>query len=210
MDRQHVITLVSTLAVALTAGCSAQAPVTAARLSAAPKAAAARPVAERQHVAAPSAVTRKVNEQHAAFTVKVPAAYAGTGAVAMEFVFPKATGYSLKATAADIAKITVTLKTRSFLLMKTVATAEVLRTQIVNGRAAVNFTGLTAGSYTLDIVAADAAGANIGSGTTTANVTDGNTTMVDAQLKLVPSATPTPTPTPATTGLGVNVSIIDG
>lgn len=208
MERQHVITLVAALTVALTAGCSAQAPVNAARLAVAPKAAAARSVADRQHVAAPASLARKVNEQHAAFTVQVPAAYAGTGSVAMEFVFPKASGYSLKATAADISKITVTLKTRSFLLMKTVATAEVLRSQIVNGRAAVNFTGLSAGSYSLDIVATDAAGANIGSGSSTATVTDGNTTMVDAQLKLIPSITPSPTP--SGTGLGVNVSIING
>jgi hypothetical protein len=125
----------------------------------------------------------------------------------------------LQATVADIQTITVTLKTRTFLLLRTVATAEVRRDQILNGRAAVNFTGLAAGSYTLDIAATDAAGANIGSGTTNASVVDGQTTMVDAQLRLVPSATPTATPTPAptptptpapATGLGVNVSIING
>ncbi|MEB3222703.1 MAG: hypothetical protein VKS61_11545 [Candidatus Sericytochromatia bacterium] len=224
MERQHVFTLAAALAVAFVAGCNTPAPTASLRLAPGSKAAAARPVAERQHVPGPTSLAgRKVNEHRTAFTVQVPAEQAGTGSVALEFVLPRAQGYSLQATAADIQTITVTLKTRTFLLLRTVATAEVRRDQILNGRAAVNFTGLAAGSYTLDIAATDAAGANIGSGTTNASVVDGQTTMVDAQLRLVssatPTATPTPTPTPVptptptpapATGLGVNVSIIDG
>ncbi|MEB3328157.1 MAG: hypothetical protein VKQ33_02865, partial [Candidatus Sericytochromatia bacterium] len=184
------------------------------RLAPSLRAAAARPVAERQHVPAPAAVAgRKVNEQRAAFTVQVPAPQAGQGTLSMEFALPRAQGYSLKATAADIQTITVVLKTRSFLLLRTVATAEVRRDQILNGRAAVNFTGLAAGAYTLDLAATDAGGATIGSGTTNASVVDGQTTTVEATLQLVPSVVPTPTPTPTptpATGLGVNVSIING
>ncbi|MEB3196425.1 MAG: hypothetical protein VKP62_04405 [Candidatus Sericytochromatia bacterium] len=198
MERQHVIAL-ATLAMVLS-GCSTAAPLTVVR-PVAVKAAAAKPVLERQHLPLD---TRRVNVQREALTVVAPALAAGQGTLSMSFVWPESSGYKLMATAADIAKITVTLKTRSFLLMKTVATAEVQRSQIVNGRAAVNFTGLAAGDYTLDLSATDAASAVIGSGTTTAKVTDGQTTMVDAQLKLIPA------PKPAETGLGVNVSIING
>lgn len=202
MARQHFISLVAAFTTVALTGCG-QAPVS----SAVPlvRSAAAKPVMARQHLPlASTRAARKVNEQHAALTIRAPQAFTGTGSVAMEFVFAKA-GYSLQAKAADINKITVALKTRNFLLMQTVATAEVTRAQIVNGRAAVNFTGLSAGSYTIDIQAHDATDAQIGSGSTTANVVDGQTTMVDAQLKLIPTPA-----TPVGTGLGVNVSIIDG
>jgi hypothetical protein len=202
MSRQHLISLAAAFTVACVTGCG-YSPVGSAGPMVRP--AAAKPVLSRQHVpmVTPAAV-RKVNEQHTALTIQAPQAHAGNGSVAMEFVFPK-TGYTLQAKAADINKITVTLKTRSFLLLQTVATAEVLRSQIVNGRAAVNFTGLSAGAYTIDILAHDAANNEIGSGSTTANVVDGQTTMVEGQLKLIPDPV-----TPVGTGLGVNVSIIDG
>jgi hypothetical protein len=202
MARQHFISLATVLAAAWVTGCASSPVTTVAPLV---RSAAAKPALSRQHLPlTPAAAARRVNVQHTALTIQAPQTFAGSGRVAMEFVFPK-NGYSLQAKAADIEKITVTLKTRSFLLLQTVATAEVKRSQIVNGRAAVNFTGLSAGAYTLDIVAHDATNQQIGSGTTTANVLDGQTTTVDAQLKLI--STPA---TPVGTGLGVNVSIIDG
>ena len=203
MSRQHLISLAAAFTVACATGCG-YAPVGPAVPMV--RSAAAKPVLSRQHLPlVTTTAERKVNEQHTALTIRAPQAHAGTGTVAMEFVFPNTSGYSLQAKAADINKITVTLKTRSFLLMQTVATAEVTRSQIVNGRAAVNFTGLSAGAYTIDILAHDAANKEIGSGTTTANVVDGQTTMVEGQLRLIPEPT-----TPVGTGLGVNVSIIEG
>ena len=196
MERQHVISLIAALA--LVAGCAQ----TGAPTAIAPKA-PAKPVA--QAAKAPL----KVIKQHAALQIQAPEA-AGTGAITMEFVFPKAQGYALQATVADVAKITVALKTRSFLLAKTVATAEVTQAQMLNGRAAINFTGLKEGSYWLDIAALDAAGATLAA-TTTANaqVLDGQTTPVDAQLRLTPATTTASAPTGGT-GIGVDLEIIDG
>lgn len=196
MERQHVITLVA--AICLLAGCAQ----TGAPTAIAPKAASkapARPAAAAQPM--------RVNKQHASLRIAAPVEHQGTGAITMEFVLPNK-GYSLKATVADVAKITVALKTRSFLLTKTVATAEVTQAQMLNGRAAVNFTGLKAGTYWLDIAALDAAGTSLAS-TTTANaeVIDGQTTPVDAQLKL--TAAPAAGPTGGT-GIGVNLEIVDG
>lgn len=199
MERQHVITLVAALA--LVAGCAQTGAPTAIAPKAAPK-----PVAK---AAAPAAQPLKVIKRHAALQIAAPEA-AGTGAITMEFVFPKAQGYALKATVADVAKITVALKTRSFLLAKTVATAEVTQAQMLNGRAAINFTGLKAGTYWLDIAALDAAGATLAA-TTTANaeVIDGQTTPVDAQLRLTPATTTAAAPAGGT-GIGVNLEIVDG
>ncbi len=196
MERQHVISLIA--AIAVLTGCTQSGAPTAT----APKA-AAKPAA-RPAAAAPAL---KVIKQHAALQIAAPAEDAGTGAITMEFVLPNK-GYSLKATVADVAKITVALKTRSFLLTKTVATAEVTQAQMLNGRAAVNFTGLKAGTYWLDIAALDAAGASLAS-TTTANaeVIDGQTTPVDAQLKLTATTAAAPA---GGTGIGVNLEIVDG
>ena len=195
MERQHVISLVA--AIALLTGCSQAAPTMTGLKAKAPA---------RQHVAAP-APAMKVVKQHASLRIEAPAAEpTGTGAITMEFVFPK--GYALQATVADVAKITVVLKTRSFLLSKTVATAEVTKAQMLNGRAAVNFTGLAEGSYWLDIAALDAAGATLGSTTTpSAQVIDGQTTPVDAQIKLTPAAASAPA---GGTGIGVNLEIVNG
>ena len=200
MERQHVITLAA--AIALLTGCSNPGAPTA-TLKVSPTQAA------RQHVAVQApAPALKVVKQHASLTIQAPAAEAqGTGAITMEFVFPNR-GYALKATAADVAKITVALKTRSFLLTKTVANAEVTQAQMLNGRAAVNFTGLKAGSYWLDIAALDAAGATLGATTTaSAEVIDGQTTPVDAQIKLTADAASTPA---GGTGIGVNLEIVNG
>lgn len=196
MERQHVITLVAALA--LLTGCGQPGAPTMAGLK-------AKPVARQHTAAAPAPM--KVIKQHAALAIEAPAVEAtGSGAITMEFVFPKS--YALKATVADVAKITVALKTRSFLLTKTVANAEVTQAQMLNGRAAVNFTGLAAGSYWLDIAALDAAGTVLGSTTTTSTaVVDGQTTPVDAQIKLTPSAASAPA---GGTGIGVNLEIING
>jgi hypothetical protein len=126
----------------------------------------------------------------------------------MAFVFPQGKGYGLMATAADVAKITVALKTRSFLLTKTVATAEVTQAQMLNGRAAVNFTGLKAGTYTVDIAALAADGAELGATSASADVADGATTTVDAQLRLSGGTTAAAAATG--TGIGVNLEIVDG
>lgn len=194
MERQHVISLIAALA--LVAGCAQTGAPTA------PKTIPVKPAVK-------AAQPLKVIKQHAALQIAAPEA-AGTGAITMEFVFPKPAGYSLQATVADVAKITVALKTRSFLLAKTVATAEVTQAQMLAGRAAINFTGLKAGTYWLDIAALDAAGATLAATTTDkAEVLDGQTTPVDAQLRLTPATTTASGPTGGT-GIGVDLSIIDG
>lgn len=128
----------------------------------------------------------------------------GTGAITMDFVLRRPDGYQLQATAADVAKIKVDLRTRGFLLMKTVATTEVTRAQMLAGRAAVNFTGLAAGSYTVDVYAYDDASAELGKTSVTAAVVDGQTTTVDAKLQ-VSGGTQT-----SSTGLGLDLQILDG
>lgn len=163
-------------------------------------------VTQRQHVAKAAKAAPKAAAQESVINIVAPAAHQGKGAIAMNFNFPEKTGYSVQATANDIAKIVVTLKTRSFLLTKTVATAEVVKSQIVSNKAAVAFTGLAAGSYTVEIAAFSAANANIGSSTESVAVTEGQTATVNSRLQLVGGGT---TP-PGTTGLGVNIDIVNG
>ncbi|MFN3431314.1 MAG: hypothetical protein ACK46X_15330 [Candidatus Sericytochromatia bacterium] len=164
-------------------------------------------VTQRQHVAKAAKVAApKAAAQESVINIVAPAAHQGKGAIAMNFKFPEKTGYSVQATANDIAKIVVTLKTRSFLLTKTVATAEVVKSQIVSNKAAVAFTGLAGGSYTVEIAAFSAANANIGSSTESVAVTEGQTATVNSRLQLVGGGTTTP----GTTGLGVNIDIVNG
>jgi hypothetical protein len=186
MERQHVLNLFAAAALTL-AGCAA--PSATAVLKPAP----ATDVAQKPSL--------KVVKQQASLDLEA----AGTGAITMEFVLSQPGGYQLQATAADVAKIKVDLKTRGFLLMKTVAKAEVSRAQMLAGRAAVNFTGLKAGKYTVDVFASDAAGTQLGSTTVTATVTDGETTTVDAKLQVSGS-----TQIWAAGGTGLDLSILDG
>lgn len=187
MERQHVLSLIA--AALLTAGCAASVAPVAPVAPAAPALAAKAPL--------------KVVKQQA--TLELDAA--GTGAITMEFVLRRPDGYALQATSADVAKITVALKTRSFLLIKTVATAEVTRAQMLAGRAAVNFTGLKAGSYTVDVAAAGDTGTELGSTSVQATVVDGETTTVDARLQVSGG-----TQTSAAGGsvLGLDLQILDG
>jgi hypothetical protein len=163
---------------------------------------------QRQHLSKAAKVTPKashISKQESVINIVAPSEHKGSGAIAMNFKFPEKEGYSVMATANDISKITVTLKTRSFLLTKTVATAEVTKAQIVSNKAAVQFTGLAGGNYTVEIAALNAANTNIGSSTETVAVTEGQTSTVNSRLQLVGGGT-----TPATTALGVNVDIING
>ena len=162
-------------------------------------------VTQRQHVAKAAKVAPKAAAQESVINIVAPAAHKGNGAIAMNFKFPEKNGYSVLATVNDISKLTVTLKTRSFLLTKTIATAEVLKSQMVANKAAVAFTGLAAGSYTVEIAAFSAANANIGSSTESVAVTEGQTATVNSRLQLVGGGT-----TPGTTGLGVNIDIVNG
>lgn len=177
MERQHTFILTAALLVATLAGC-VSAPLQA---------------NAGLQMQAPVKAPLKVNKQEVAITAIAPTPV-GTGAIKMEFVFgkPASTGYSLKATYQDVEKITVALKTRTFLLTRTVATADVTKAQILEGRAAVNFTGLAEGSYTLDITAFDAGGTALGATTATAQVSDGQTTTVDATLQVSPPASALP------------------
>jgi hypothetical protein len=151
----------------------------------------------------------QVNHQSVALEITAPASVVATGAIALNFNFPSHKAYALTATPDDIAKITVALKTRSFLLLKTLATAEVTRASIVSNRAAVQFTGLKATSYTLAITAFDASGTTLGSTTATADVSDGQTATVNAKLQVSP-LTPSTTAATGGSGLGVNLSITNG
>jgi hypothetical protein len=191
-NRQHVLALGAALAVSLLAGCGTS-PMESQII-----------LTQRQHVAKSASAPTLVNHQAGVINIVAPADDKGTGAIAMNFKFPAHTGYSVMATAADIDKIQVDLKTRSFLLTKTVATATVTKAQIVNNMAAVQFTGLAGGTYTVDISALDASGANIGSDSESVPVTEGQTATVNSQLKLVS------TPSAGATGLGVNISIVNG
>lgn len=159
---------------------------------------------QRQHLAKTATAQSTVSKQDGVINIVAPAEVKGTGAITMAFKFPEQSGYSVMSTANDISKITVTLKTRSFLLTKTVATAEVTKAQIVSNKAAVAFTGLAGGNYTVDIAAIDATGANIGSDSQSVAVTEGQTATVSSKLQLKGSAAP------ATTGLGVNIDVLNG
>lgn len=166
-------------------------------------------VTQRQHLskAATAKAAPSVSRQESVINIVAPTAHQGSGAIAMNFKFPTKDGFSVLATANDIAKIVVTLKTRSFLLTKTVATAEVLKSQIVSNKAAVQFTGLAGGNYTVELAAFSATNANIGTATETVAVTEGQTATVNSRLQLVGGGT---TPTPSTTALGVNVEVVNG
>lgn len=161
---------------------------------------------ERQHTARQAAPVAKVNRTESVIDIVAPAEHKGTGAIAMNFKFPEQKGYSVLATAADIAKITVTLKTRSFLLTKTVATVDITQAQIVANKAAVRFTGLEAKGYTVDIQAFNAANASIGTTTESVDVTAGQTATVNSKLQLVGGTTPPV----GGTGLDVNLEIVNG
>lgn len=164
-------------------------------------------VTQRQHLSKAATAKSAVSKQESVINIVAPSAHKGSGAIAMNFKFPEKNGYSVLATVNDISKLTVTLKTRSFLLTKTIATAEVLKSQMVANKAAVAFTGLAGGNYTVEIVALNAANANIGTATESVAVTEGQTATVNSRLQLVGGGTTPPT---GTTGLGVNVDIVNG
>jgi len=131
------------------------------------------------------------------------AAAPATGAIQIAFRLPAPKGFTLQATPDDVAKVTVALKTKSFLfLTTTVANAEVTRAQMLANKAAINFTGLKAGNYTLDIKALDSAGTTIGTSSTGGTVTDGQTTTVNAQLQIDRSI--------KAASLGVDLQIVNG
>lgn len=176
MERQHFKVVFAALATVVLAGCGA--PV-------APAAAPARQHLDTVPAAAPQAQ-----------------AVASKGAIYIAFKLPARKAFELLATPDDVAKITVKLKTKSFLLTTTVATAEVTRAQMLNNLAAVQFTGLKGAAYTLDIAALDAAGTTIGKSTASANVVEGTTTTVDAKLQIDRSI--------AAASLGVNLEIVNG
>jgi hypothetical protein len=173
MERQHFKVVVAALAAVVLAGCGA------------PVAPAAAPA--RQHLDTVPAAQQAV---------------APKGAIYIAFKLPARKAFELLATPDDVAKITVALKTKSFLLTKTVATAEVTRAQMLNNLAAVQFTGLKGAAYTLDIAALDAAGTTIGKTSAAANVVEGTTTTVDAKLQIDRSI--------AAASLGVNLEIVNG
>jgi hypothetical protein len=175
MERQHFKVVLAALSVALVAGCGT--PVA--------------PIA-RQHLDTAPVLSRQHNTLETA----------PSGAITIGFKLPAPKAFALLATPDDVAKITVTLKTRSFLLTKTVATAEVTRAQMLNNLAAVQFTGLKAATYTLDIAALDAAGTTIGKSTASANVVEGTTTTVDAKLQIDRNI--------KAASLGVNLEIVNG
>jgi hypothetical protein len=199
LNRQHVISLGALLAVSLLAGCGQAAPG-AAQLTLKEKSSVSSAKAVKTEKAA--AVTRT----ESVIDIVAPAEHQGTGSIAMNFKFPEEAARKVLATANDISKITVTLKTKSFLLTKTVATVDVVKANIVGNRAAVNFPGLEGKTYTVDLVAYDASNADIGSTSSSVDVVAGKTSTVDAKLQLKAS---TPT-TPATTALGVNIEVLNG
>lgn len=104
----------------------------------------------------------------------------GTGSIAMNFKLP----YRLAATSADIGLIEVALRQRVFLLWRTLGTARVTREQMLAGKAAVQFTGLAAGSYELKIDALSDKMVKLAATTAPATVKDGETTTVAANLKM--------------------------
>jgi hypothetical protein len=186
-QRQHVSHVLALLVSSSLMGCGSSAPAFAPSQPSAPR----------------------VNHQSVALEMTAATAVVGSGAIAINFKLPTHKGFTLAATPDDIQKITVALKTRSFLLTKTLATAEVTRASIVSNRAAVQFTGLKAANYTLVITALDATGTSLGTTTTTADVTAGQTATVNAKLQISPLA-PAVAPATGGSGLGVNLSITNG
>lgn len=197
LNRQHVLTLGAMVAVVALAGCGTTAPGASGSQFI---------LKERQHTARSAKAAPVVNRTERVISITAPAAHKGSGAIAMNFKLPEDKGYSVLATANDISKLTVTLKTKSFLLTKTVATVDITKAQLVNNRAAVKFTGLEAGNYTVDIVAVDAAGANIGAVTESVAVVANQTATLNSRLQLIS----TTAPTPAGTGLDLNLEVVNG
>lgn len=200
LNRQHIISLGALVAVSLLAGCGQAAPGQAGMI-----------LSQKSYAASAKAKTEKaasVTRTQSVINIVAPEEHKGTGAITMNFKFPESSARKVLATAADITKLTVTLKTKSFLLTKTVATVDLVKSQIVNNKAAVNFTGLEGKTYTVDIVAYDATNADIGSVSESIAVTAGQTATMNAKLQLK-SSTGT-TPTPGTTALGVNIDVLNG
>lgn len=201
LNRQHVISLGALVAVSLLAGCGQAAPG-AADMILTQKSSVSSAKAAKAKSASAATLTRS----ESVIDIVAPAEHKGTGAIAMNFKFPETAARRVMATAADINKLTVTLKTKSFLLTSTVATVDLVKSQIVNNKAAVNFTGLEGKTYTVEITAFDAANTNIGSTSESVAVTAGQTATVNAKLQLKGSTTPTP----STTALGVNIDVLNG
>ncbi|HEY9720499.1 MAG TPA: hypothetical protein V6D47_00685 [Oscillatoriaceae cyanobacterium] len=194
-QRQHLLVV---LAATLLAGCGS-----------APGSEFIISQAQRQPVTKAASVTKApaVIHQQSALTITAPESVKGTGAIAMKFSLPQHKGYGVLATVNDINTITVALEQSSFLTTTTLATGTVQKSQIVSNQAAVQFTGLAAGSYIVKIDALDAGGNNIGTDSENVPVTAGQTATCNANLQLINSATGG---TPATTSLGVNVNILNG
>lgn len=193
-QRQHLLVV---LAATLLAGCGS-APGSEFIISQAQR----QPITRAASVKAPAVI-----HQQSALTITAPEAVKGTGAIAMKFNLPQRKGYGVLATVNDINTITVALEQSSFLTTKTLATGTVQKSQIVNNQAAVQFTGLAAGSYIVKIDALDVGGNNIGTDSENVAVTAGQTATCNANLQLVNSSTGT---APSTTSLGVNVNILNG
>lgn len=192
---KSLVALFAACAITTLVGCGQAAPGTSSQFK----------MTARQHTARQAApAVAKVNRTESVIDIVAPAEHRGTGAIAMNFKLPQEKGYGVLATAADINKITVTLKTRSFLLTQTVATVDITKAQIVANKAAVRFTGLQAKDYTVDIVAYDAANTNIGKTTENVTVAAGQTATLNSKLQLAGGTTPTGT------GLDVNLEILNG
>lgn len=197
-NRQHVINLAALVAVSLLAGCGQATPGQAGMVLTQKSAVASK---------AAAAKSASITRTESVIDIVAPAEFRGTGAISMNFKFPETSARKVLATAADITKLTVTLKTKSFLLTKTVATVDLVKSQIVNNKAAVNFTGLEGQTYTVDITAFDATNADIGAVSQSIAVTAGQTATMNAKLQLKSTGGTT---TPSATSLGVNVDVVNG
>lgn len=133
----------------------------------------------------------------------------GDGAITLDFRLPDVRGYHVAASSRDIAKLTLTLKSRSFLFARPVATAELTRAQISAGQSTLRFDKLKPTVYAIEVLALDAAGTVIGRAGGNALVQSGRTTNFATKLVIGSAASATPAPGTVGGDLNIRVDVVD-
>ncbi|MDB5097381.1 MAG: hypothetical protein JWM80_1802 [Cyanobacteria bacterium RYN_339] len=118
----------------------------------------------------------------------------GTSQVVVAVKLPQRTVLS---TVDDISRITLTLSEDG--QPGSVGTIELQRAQVVGGGGSARFAALTGGNYTLDVVAYDLSGTNIGSVQDHVAVEEGAIATLSLRLELHAGAPPTTKPSPLPT-----------
>jgi hypothetical protein len=128
----------------------------------------------------------------------------GTGQVVVAVKLPERTVLS---TVDDIARITLTLSEDG---AGSVGTIELQRAQILGGGANAKFAALTGGKYTLDVVAYDLSGSNIGSVQDHVTVAEGAIATLSLRLELHAGSPPTSRPSPFPSAFATATPFVPG